>query len=99
MQMFSSREHEPTAPGSLLPRGISIKGSVKFRKLLIDGDMEGTINSTGTLTIEERAQIRGEISRRVQDIEEAGKLDRQYEVFENYYTEEYARLLRSEDRR
>src|SRR5881396_2856456 len=36
--------------------------SVKFlNELLIDGDVEGTIDSTGTLTIGEHARIRGEI--------------------------------------
>jgi cytoskeletal protein CcmA (bactofilin family) len=48
--------------GGVLSRGVSIKGSVKFRnELLIDGEVEGEINSTGTLTIGEHARIRGEI--------------------------------------
>lgn len=48
--------------GGLLSRGVSIKGTVKFRdELLIDGEVEGTIDSTGTLTIGEHASIRGEI--------------------------------------
>jgi cytoskeletal protein CcmA (bactofilin family) len=48
--------------GGILSRGVSIKGSVKFRsELLIDGEVEGKINSTGTLTIGEHARIRGEI--------------------------------------
>src|SRR2546423_13696466 len=54
----------PSAPlsGGLLSGGVSIKGSVKFRNsLLIDGQVEGEINSTGTLTIGEHAKIRGEI--------------------------------------
>jgi cytoskeletal protein CcmA (bactofilin family) len=43
-------------------QGVSIKGSVKFlNELLIDGEVEGTIDSTGTLTIGEHARIRGEI--------------------------------------
>ena len=42
----------PTQSGALLSRGVSIKGSVKFRSgLCIDGEVEGTIVSTGTLTI------------------------------------------------
>ncbi len=46
----------------VLSRGVSIKGSVKFRdELLIDGEVEGKINSSGTLTIGEHARIRGEI--------------------------------------
>src|SRR5213594_2757171 len=52
----------PTQSGALLSRGVSIKGSVKFlNELLIDGDVEGTIDSTATLTIGEHARIRGEI--------------------------------------
>jgi Integral membrane protein CcmA involved in cell shape determination len=52
----------PTPSGALLSRGVSIKGSVKFlNELLIDGEVEGTIDSTGTLTIGEHARIRGEI--------------------------------------
>jgi cytoskeletal protein CcmA (bactofilin family) len=48
--------------GALLSRGVSIKGSVKFlNELLIDGEVEGTIDSTGALTIGEHARIRGEI--------------------------------------
>ena len=51
-----------TQSGALLSRGVSIKGSVKFlNELLIDGEVEGTIVSTGTLTIGEHARIRGEI--------------------------------------
>ena len=52
----------PTQAGALLSRGVSIKGSVKFlNELFIDGEVEGTIDSTGTLTIGEHARIRGEI--------------------------------------
>jgi Polymer-forming cytoskeletal len=52
----------PTQSGPLLSRGVSIKGSVKFlNELLIDGEVEGTIDSTGTLTIGEHASIRGDI--------------------------------------
>ena len=52
----------PARSGGLLSRGVSIKGSVKFlNELLIDGEVEGTIDSTGTLTISEHARIRGEI--------------------------------------
>jgi cytoskeletal protein CcmA (bactofilin family) len=58
----SPRTFMPTQSGALLSRGVSIKGSVKFlNELLIDGDVEGTIESTGTLTIGEHACIRGEI--------------------------------------
>jgi cytoskeletal protein CcmA (bactofilin family) len=52
----------PTPSGAILSRGVSIKGSVKFlNELLIDGEVEGTIDSTGTLTIGEHAHICGEI--------------------------------------
>ena len=45
-----------------LSQGVSIKGSVKFlNELLLDGEVEGTIVSTGTLTIGEQARVRGEI--------------------------------------
>jgi cytoskeletal protein CcmA (bactofilin family) len=58
----SNRTLIPTQSGALLSRGVSIKGSVKFlNELLIDGEVEGTIDSTGTLTIGEHARIRGEI--------------------------------------
>jgi cytoskeletal protein CcmA (bactofilin family) len=56
------RTFMPTQSGALLSRGVSIKGSVKFlNELLIDGEVEGTIDSTGTLMIGEHARIRGEI--------------------------------------
>ena len=57
-----NRTFMPTPSGALLSRGVSIKGSVKFlNELLIDGEVEGTIDSTGTLTIGEHARICGEI--------------------------------------
>ena len=76
MNMFSTRKSDPTpvaptpcngahssaASGGLLSRGVSIKGTVKFSdELLIDGKFEGTIDSTGTLTVGEHASIKGEI--------------------------------------
>jgi cytoskeletal protein CcmA (bactofilin family) len=58
----SNRTVMPTPSGGLLSRGVSIKGSVKFlNELLIDGEVEGTIDSTGALMIGEDAHIRGEI--------------------------------------
>ena len=58
----SNRTFMPTQSGALLSRGVSIKGSVKFlNELLLDGEVEGTIVSTGTLTIGEQARVRGEI--------------------------------------
>ncbi|MEY2555912.1 MAG: hypothetical protein QOF93_1056 [Verrucomicrobiota bacterium] len=75
--MFSTRKPESAEPaipeqsngaltsarsGGLLSRGVSIIGSVKFSdQLLIDGEVKGDINSTGTLTIGEHASIQGEV--------------------------------------
>ena len=74
--MFSTRKPEPptpasyspTSPGSpaqsagLLSREVSIKGSIKFsNQLMIDGAVEGSIDSTGALTIGENAHFQGEI--------------------------------------
>ena len=53
---------QPVTHAAHLSRGVSIKGSVKFlNELLLDGEVEGTIVSTGTLTIGEQARVRGEI--------------------------------------
>ena len=52
----------PAQPGGVLSSGVSITGSVKFRnQLQIDGEVKGTIESAGTLTIGQHAHIRGEI--------------------------------------
>src|SRR5450755_4150454 len=52
----------PRSSGGILSSGVSIKGSVKFQKeLLIDGEVEGKIDSKGRLTIGEHAKIIGEI--------------------------------------
>jgi cytoskeletal protein CcmA (bactofilin family) len=46
----------------ILSSDVEIKGTIKFQKeLLIDGKVEGEINSDGVLTIGENADIRGEI--------------------------------------
>jgi cytoskeletal protein CcmA (bactofilin family) len=48
--------------GGILSSGVSIKGSVRFQnELLIDGEVEGSIESPGVLTIGKQARIRGEI--------------------------------------
>jgi cytoskeletal protein CcmA (bactofilin family) len=89
MQMFTTRKSEPVMPvppaqsnrtsmptgsGGLLSRGVSIRGSVKFRnELLIDGEVEGTIDSTGILTIGEHARIHGEI--RVKSVTVRGSVE------------------------
>ena len=58
----SNHTFMPTQSGALLSQEVSIKGSVKFlNELLIDGEVEGTIDSTGTLTLGEHARIRGDI--------------------------------------
>src|SRR5205809_3175881 len=49
----------------ILSSDVEIKGSIKFQKeLLIDGKVEGDINSDGVLTVGENAEIRGEIKTR-----------------------------------
>ncbi len=46
----------------MLSAGVAIKGSLKFsRELVVDCDLEGTIDSEGRLIVEKNAQIRGEI--------------------------------------
>ncbi len=53
---------------------MSIKGSVKFKnELLIDGEVEGSIDSGGTLTLGEHARIRGEI--RTKSVKVRGTVD------------------------
>ncbi len=47
--------------GGFLSSGVSIKGTVKFKELLIDCEIEGEIDCTGRLTIGENARIRGQI--------------------------------------
>ena len=59
------RNSQPRPAGGILSSGVSIEGSVKFAsELLIDGEVDGTIESTGTLTIGEHARSRGEITAR-----------------------------------
>ncbi|MGI8819334.1 MAG: bactofilin family protein [Chthoniobacterales bacterium] len=51
-----------SSPGGVLSSGVSIKGSVKFSgELVIDGEVEGSINSGGRLTVGKNAHITGEI--------------------------------------
>jgi len=48
--------------GGVLSAGVSIKGSVRFSSdLVIDGQVEGTIDSGGRLTVGKNAHITGEI--------------------------------------
>jgi len=52
----------PAKSGGVLSRGVFITGTVKFSdELVIDGEVEGAIDSGGMLTIGEHASIRGEI--------------------------------------
>jgi cytoskeletal protein CcmA (bactofilin family) len=52
----------PTSSGALLSRGVSIRGLVKFlNELRIDGQVEGTIASIGTVILGQNGLIRGEI--------------------------------------
>jgi len=70
----SSRTPTPAQASGLLSRGVSIKGSVKFRnQLLIDAEVEGSIDSPGALTIGEHARIRGEV--RAKSVQVKGTVD------------------------
>ncbi|MDQ6809160.1 MAG: polymer-forming cytoskeletal protein [Verrucomicrobiota bacterium] len=52
----------PSQAGGLLSSGVSITGSVKFKsELVIDGEVDGEIDSGGRLTVGKNATIRGEI--------------------------------------
>ena len=49
----------------VLSSGVSIKGSVKFKsELVIDGEVEGSIDSGGRLTVGKNAKIKGEVRTR-----------------------------------
>jgi cytoskeletal protein CcmA (bactofilin family) len=55
-------ENSSLAGKCTLSSGVKIKGSITFQKeLVIDGTVQGRINSDGVLTIAENADIRGEI--------------------------------------
>jgi cytoskeletal protein CcmA (bactofilin family) len=48
-----------------LSAGVSIKGTIKFRsELVIDGEIEGTIDSIGRLTVGRNGHVRGDIRTR-----------------------------------
>lgn len=64
----------PAKSGGLLSSGVSIKGSVKFQsELLIDGEVEGSIESPGMLTIGKQARIKGEV--KVKSVTVLGTVD------------------------
>jgi cytoskeletal protein CcmA (bactofilin family) len=89
MAMFSSRKPESEAPAfpeqpsrpstsaqspGLLSSGVSIQGTVKFRnELVIDCDVQGSIDSTGILTIAENGFVRGEV--RAKSVKLRGKVE------------------------
>ena len=55
-------ENSSLAGKCTLSNDVEIEGSIRFRKeLLIDGKVQGQINSDGVLTIGENADVRGEI--------------------------------------
>lgn len=55
----------PQPSSGTLSSGVSIKGSVKFTKeLVIDGEVEGRIDSAGRLTVGKNAHIRADIKTR-----------------------------------
>jgi cytoskeletal protein CcmA (bactofilin family) len=57
-----AREPAAVRTGNLLSSGVSITGDVTFRsELVIDGEVQGTIKSSGILTVGEHGRIRGEI--------------------------------------
>lgn len=52
----------PAASRNILSSDVEIKGSVKFTNdLVVDGKIEGEINSDGNLTVGENARIKAEI--------------------------------------
>ena len=56
---------EAPRAGGTLSSGVSIKGTVKFQKeLLINCQVEGTIDSNGQLTVGKDARIKGDIKTR-----------------------------------
>ena len=58
----ANRSFTPAQFPNVLSSGVSINGSIKFRnEMVIDGEVDGTIDSTGTLTIDEHGSVRGEI--------------------------------------
>src|SRR5437764_10600809 len=60
----SNGTHEPGSDSARnrLSNGVSIRGDIKFSSdLVIDGEVEGNITSTGTLTIGTHASVLGTI--------------------------------------
>ena len=64
MTLLSSADLENSALAGkcILSSGVKIQGSIAFQKeLVIDGTVQGKINSDGVLTIGENGDVRGEI--------------------------------------
>lgn len=59
---FRPANTTPSATRNVLSSDVEIKGSVKFTNdLVVDGKIEGEINSNGNLTVGENARIKAEI--------------------------------------
>jgi cytoskeletal protein CcmA (bactofilin family) len=57
----SNGTHEPLAPNRL-SKDVSIKGDVTFSSaMLLDGEVDGTISSSGALTIGTNGKVSGDI--------------------------------------
>lgn len=61
-----SRSSSPSPSGrNVLSSDVEIKGSIRFSNdLVVDGKIEGNINSDGSLTVGENARIKAEIKTR-----------------------------------
>ena len=56
------QQQSPSASRNVLSSDVDIKGSVKFTNdLVVDGKIEGEINSDGNLTVGENARLKAEI--------------------------------------
>ncbi len=63
-----------TPPKNVLSRDVTIVGKLKFSQdFIIDGEIDGEINSDGNLVVGEAARIKGEI--RTKSVTVMGKVD------------------------
>lgn len=61
----ASQSYNMTSSKNVLANDVEIKGSIKFsHDLIIDGKIEGEVQSDGSLTVGENALIKGEIKTR-----------------------------------
>ncbi|TDU73167.1 cytoskeletal protein CcmA (bactofilin family) [Prosthecobacter fusiformis] len=61
----ASNSYNMTSSKNVLANDVEIKGSIKFsHDLIIDGKIEGEVQSDGSLTVGENALIKGEIKTR-----------------------------------